>query len=74
VHKVHDGVTGGHGKFRPRVAPNLDLTSGFAGTRTERLLVGALTGPTLGLAPHQVPDVATLLFGPLARGSKVSLR
>jgi hypothetical protein len=28
----------------------------------------------MGVRPDEVPDVATLLFGPLARGTEVSLR
>ena len=34
----------------------------------------SLAGPALGVSARQVPDVATLLFGPLARGSQVSVR
>ncbi|MGZ6797330.1 MAG: MCE family protein, partial [Mycobacteriaceae bacterium] len=89
IHTVHDGVSGGHGKFRPRTAPTFgaassaaatmpggtpDLSSGFAGTRAERSLVDALAAPVLGVSADKVPDVASLLFAPLARGTKVSLR
>lgn len=39
----------------------------------ERAAVGALTGPLLGLAPDDVPDLAVLLFGPVARGTEAAL-
>jgi phospholipid/cholesterol/gamma-HCH transport system substrate-binding protein len=74
VHTVHDGVHGGHGKFRPRPATGFDMTSGYAGTGAERSLVNAVAGPAMGVPEDRVPDVADLLFGPLARGTKVSVR
>ena len=36
------------------------------------VLVGSLVGPQMGLEPDQVPDIATLLFGPVARGTEVN--
>ena len=64
------------GKDRP--APGLgnsfDMTSGFAGTASERDLVASIAGPAMGVPAPQVPDVATLLFAPLARGTEVSVR
>jgi phospholipid/cholesterol/gamma-HCH transport system substrate-binding protein len=74
VHTVHDGVHGGHGKFRPRSAPGFDVTSGFAGTAAERSVVDSVAGPAMGVPPDEVPDIASLLFGPLARGMEVSVR
>ena len=76
VPEVKDGVNYPLGKDRP--APGLgnsfDLTSGFAGTASERDLVASIAGPAMGVPAPQVPDVATLLFAPLARGAEVSLR
>jgi phospholipid/cholesterol/gamma-HCH transport system substrate-binding protein len=74
VHRVHDGVHGGHGKFRPRTAPEFDVTSGFAGTGAERSVINAFAAPAMGVRADDVPDVASLLFGPLARGTEVSMR
>jgi phospholipid/cholesterol/gamma-HCH transport system substrate-binding protein len=71
VPPLKDGVSSPLGKNR--AAPGPDLSSGFAGTSSERDVVGSLAAPTLGVPARQVPDVATLLFGPLARGSRVSL-
>jgi phospholipid/cholesterol/gamma-HCH transport system substrate-binding protein len=57
-----------------RVAPGFDITSGFAGTSAERSVVNAIAASAMGVATDEVPDVATLLFGPLARGTEVSVR
>jgi phospholipid/cholesterol/gamma-HCH transport system substrate-binding protein len=73
VHTVDDGVSGGHGKFRPRAATGFDLSSGYAGSGAERSLVNSLVGPSMGVPVDEVPDVASLLMGPLARGTEVSV-
>ena len=72
VPKLQTGVDYPVGK---RVAPAaaVDVTSGYAGTTAERSLVNAVAAPVLGVPTSDVPDVATLLFGPLARGAEVSL-
>ena len=36
--------------------------------------VGAAVAPVLQLAPTDVPDIATLLFGPMARGGTIGYR
>jgi phospholipid/cholesterol/gamma-HCH transport system substrate-binding protein len=74
VHEVDDGLDGGHGKFRPRAATGFDVSSGYAGTRAERSVVNAVAAPAMGVHADDVPDVASLLFAPLARGSEVSVR
>ncbi|MCW2614409.1 MAG: mammalian cell entry protein, partial [Frankiales bacterium] len=40
---------------------------------TERTVLGAIAAPVLGVPPSDVPDLALLLFGPLARGTEVGL-
>jgi phospholipid/cholesterol/gamma-HCH transport system substrate-binding protein len=55
-------------------ALSVDLTSGFAGTSSERAVVNAFAAPAMGVPSDDVPDVATLLLGPLARGTEVSVR
>jgi phospholipid/cholesterol/gamma-HCH transport system substrate-binding protein len=69
--QIRDGVDYPVGK---RTAPGFDVSSGFAGTSAERSVVNAIAAPAMGVALDEVPDVATLLFGPLARGSEVSVR
>jgi virulence factor Mce-like protein len=41
------------------------------GTREQVAAVGAAVAPVLQLPPDEVPDIATLLFGPVARGATV---
>jgi len=69
---LDDGVEGDHGKGR--VAPGYDLTSGYAGTSAEQRLVDAIAAPVMRTSPDDVPDIATLLLGPISRGTEVSTR
>ena len=50
------------------------MTSGYAGTASERTLVNAFAAPAMGVDQDDVPDLASLLLGPLARGAEVSVR
>lgn len=70
--QVDDGVKTTHGKYRP--TPNYDLTSGYAGTAAEQHVIDALAGPVLKISADDVPDIATLLLGPIMRGMQVSVR
>jgi phospholipid/cholesterol/gamma-HCH transport system substrate-binding protein len=85
--KQNDGVKGGHHKVRDdelvdaRKAANGDgnpntgpASSGYPGTEAEQRMVNAILGPAMGVPADEVPDLATLMFGPLARGSQVSMR
>jgi len=72
VPNIDDGVKYPVGKQRP--ATGFDVTSGYAGSAAERALVDSITAPALGVPESRVPDVTTLLFAPLARGSEVSYR
>lgn len=69
---VRDGV--GEGPGPGARSPVFDVTSRYAGTAAEERVVDALLAPVLQVPPDEVPDVATLLFGPLARGNEVSVR
>ncbi|WP_086560612.1 MCE family protein [Streptomyces africanus] len=46
---------------------------GVSATRAEQRAVGSLMAPVLGVPADEVPPVATLLFGPMARGTAVSV-
>uniref|UniRef100_UPI0031E1E9EE MCE family protein n=1 Tax=Streptomyces hawaiiensis TaxID=67305 RepID=UPI0031E1E9EE len=46
---------------------------GVSATRAEQRAVGSLVAPVLGVPADEVPPVATLLFGPMARGTAVSV-
>ncbi|MFC4608661.1 MCE family protein [Streptomyces maoxianensis] len=63
--KLNDG-TSGHGS----VGGNSDAVSA---TLDEQRAVGSLVAPVMGVPADQVPAVATLLFGPMARGTAVSV-
>src|SRR3954467_2763644 len=67
--------TGGTGPLgglfnRPMFGPSM----GMAGTGEERSAFDRLLGPMLGLNAGAVPDIADLLWGPLARGQAVNIR
>ncbi|WP_210586829.1 MCE family protein [Streptomyces sp. GESEQ-35] len=47
--------------------------AGVSATRAEQRALGSLVAPVLGVPADEVPPVATLLFGPLARGTAVSV-
>ena len=72
VPRIDDGVNYPTGK--QRAATGFDVTSGYAGSAAEGRVVASIAGPTLGMSVDRVPDVASLLFAPLARGAEVSLR
>ncbi|GHH88904.1 MCE family protein [Streptomyces capitiformicae] len=69
-------------------APHTDLNDGTSSGRSsdalpggvdvsatdaEQRAVGSLVAPVMGVPADEVPPVATLLFGPLARGTAVSV-
>ncbi|HWG94654.1 MAG TPA: MCE family protein [Mycobacteriales bacterium] len=45
----------------------------FSDGERSRTVVNAVVAPVLGVGPDRVPDVAHLLFGPVARGTVVGL-
>ncbi len=69
-----DGSNGGANRYAFSGVPTAfdGPTTGLVGSEAERLLVGSLVGPQMGLEPDDVPDIATLLFGPVARGTEVN--
>jgi phospholipid/cholesterol/gamma-HCH transport system substrate-binding protein len=77
-----DLQTGVDAPVNKRVAPfaagaaagPVDVTSGYAGTRSERSVVNSFAAPVMGVASDDVPDVASLLLGPLTRGTEVTVR
>ena len=70
------------GKYTPRLNTGADYNFGkrapvgdaVGGTAREQLLIGAAASPVLGVAVDDVPDVTTLLLGPLARGMELDVR
>jgi len=76
VPDLNDGVDRDTGKLRtgPTLRQNLDLTSGLAGTAAEQEVVDTLVAPVLDVPISDVPDLSTLPFAPLARGTEVTVR
>lgn len=72
--KLADGTSAGYaGPSSSTASSSSSLISGLAGTVAEQHVVNAILAPVMGVPPEQVPAVATLLFGPLARGTAVSV-
>ena len=46
----------------------------LAGSTAERRVMGSVLAPVLGVSTDEVPDLAYLLFGPMARGTQVGLK
>jgi phospholipid/cholesterol/gamma-HCH transport system substrate-binding protein len=75
VPNLNDGVDDlGRGDAQ-RTAPRVDAaaTNAAAGS-AEKAFFSALTAPVLGMPVDQVPDLTTLLFGPLVAGTEVSVQ
>jgi hypothetical protein len=81
-----DGVIGDHNKNQ-RFPVNLQLNRaafhsvpGFAmdtqgvGTPAEQQVVDSVVAPAMGVPATDVPDLTTLLVGPLLRGGQVNLK
>ncbi len=54
-------------------SPTHDPAAALATPQGQRSVMGAVIGPVLGVSPDDVPDLAYLLFGPMARGTEVGL-
>lgn len=67
------GVPAGHTKLNDGTR---DVTAGghrSSATAAEQRAVSSLVAPVMGVPVDEVPAVATLLFGPMARGTAVSV-
>jgi phospholipid/cholesterol/gamma-HCH transport system substrate-binding protein len=75
VPNLKDGVDNLQRGDAQRTAPRIDAaaTNAAAGS-AEKAFFGALTAPMLGVPVDEVPDLTTLLFGPLVAGTEVSVR
>ncbi|MFL6023392.1 MAG: MCE family protein [Marmoricola sp.] len=76
VPNLNDGVNGLQRGDAQRTAPSLDATysTNPAALASQKAFFNAITGPVMGLSADDVPDLTTLLFGPLAAGTQVSVR
>lgn len=77
-----DGVIGDHGKLSKfplnlqlnRAMPGFAMDTGGAGTPAEQKVIDSFAGPAMGVPASDVPDLTTLLIGPLVRGGQVNLK
>lgn len=77
-----DGVIGDHGKNTKfpinlqlnRAMPGFASDTGGAGTPAEQKVIDAVAGPAMGIPASEVPDLTTLMIGPLMRGGQVNLK
>ena len=75
VPNLNDGVENLQRGDAQRTAPTLDAFAAHpSGTASQRAFFDAITGPVMGLSADNVPDLTTLLFGPLAAGTQVNVR
>jgi phospholipid/cholesterol/gamma-HCH transport system substrate-binding protein len=65
--QLNDGTQAGNSGGGPGGALPISATG------AEQRAVGSLLAPVMGMPADRVPAVATLLFGPLARGTEVSV-
>lgn len=65
--QINDGVRYPIGKRAP-------VGDAVMGTVTQKAIINTAASPVLGVAPNRVPDLATLLLGPIARGQAVGVQ
>ena len=58
----------------PTTPSSYSPSMGRAGTQEEQTALDTILGPMLGIPSVSVPDIADLLWGPMARGAAVALR
>ncbi|MGW3623050.1 MCE family protein [Streptomyces sp. NPDC000880] len=63
--KLNDGTS--------EPGPGGGTPGAVSATKAEQRAVGSLVAPVMGVPADEVPAVATLLFGPMARGTAVSV-
>ena len=74
VPNLNDGIDEPTGKGTDRAAFGTPSAASYIGTPEETDVLDQLLAPGLGVSADEVPDLGSLLVGPLARGAEVSLR
>ncbi|TDD60205.1 MCE family protein [Kribbella antibiotica] len=77
-----DGVVGDHNKKTRfpipltlnRAMPGFAMDTQGVGTPAEQAVVDSVVAPAMGIPASDVPDLTTLLVGPLLRGGQVNLK
>jgi phospholipid/cholesterol/gamma-HCH transport system substrate-binding protein len=68
-----DGTRDDAGRQDTVAAAANNPVQALAGREGQRAVMGSVIGPVLGMSADEVPDLAYLLFGPMARGTEVGL-
>ena len=86
---LYDAINGKYGQknlIPPRLIPNIQdgteyplgkraaVGDAVTGTAAEQTVVDVAASPVLGVPVDEVPDLTTLLLGPMARGKAVDIR
>ncbi len=71
VPDLNDGIPGNIAKRAP---VNRAVSDAVGGTAEEKAMLAMAASPVLGVPVDEVPDLTTLLLGPLARGKAVDVR
>ncbi|TDW87912.1 virulence factor Mce-like protein [Kribbella pratensis] len=77
-----DGVIGDHNKNQRfpldlklnRAMPGFAMDTQGVGSPAEQKVIDSVVGPEMGVAANDVPDLTTLMVGPLLRGGQVNLK
>ncbi|TDW88893.1 MCE family protein [Kribbella sp. VKM Ac-2566] len=77
-----DGVIGDHNKNQRfpldlklnRAMPGFAVDTQGVGSPAEQKVIDSVVGPEMGVAANDVPDLTTLMVGPLLRGGQVNLK
>jgi phospholipid/cholesterol/gamma-HCH transport system substrate-binding protein len=77
-----DGVIGDHTKNQRfpldlkwnRAMPGFAMDTQGVGSPAEQKVIDSVVGPEMGVAANDVPDLTTLMVGPLLRGGQVNLK
>jgi virulence factor Mce-like protein len=77
-----DGVIGDHNKNERfpvnlqlnRVMPGFAMDTQGVGAPAEQQVINSVVGPEMGVPATEVPDLTTLMVGPLLRGGQVNLK
>jgi len=57
-----------------RAMPGFAMDTQGVGTPAEQQVIDSVVGPAMGVPANDVPDLATLMVGPLLRGGQVNLK
>lgn len=73
VHPPDGSRDSGQGTLGRALPTELVADMGVQGSDAEGRWVAGMVAPTMGVGPDEVPDIAGLLFAPMARGTEVTV-